>query len=141
VVRSNAEYAKAMALAARGLNDCETARATGIPRSTIRDWRKLPLRDERLNACEVACAVCGHPEHDFQALPRASYSHLLGMYLGDGSIDQMQRTWRLRIALDMAWPEIISECAGSMQAVFPDNRIMSYRAESGSRCRVVSVYS
>ncbi len=141
VVRSNAEYAEVMALIARGLNDCETARATRIPRSTVRDWRNLPPRDDRLNACGATCTICGHPEHDFQALPQPSYAHLLGMYLGDGSIDPMPRTWRLRIALDMAWPQIVSECASSMQAVFPDNRIMSYRAEAGSRCGVVSVYS
>jgi hypothetical protein len=29
----------ALALIAGGLNDCEVARRTGIPRTTIRDWR------------------------------------------------------------------------------------------------------
>jgi hypothetical protein len=141
MVRSNAEYAEALDLAARGLNDCEIARATSIPRATIRDWRSMPRREDRLGERRTACAICGHPEHDFQALPRASYARLLGMYLGDGSIDRMPRTWRLRIALDVGWPQIIGECSSSMQAVFPDNSIMSYRAASDSRCQVVSVYS
>jgi Homeodomain-like domain len=141
VVRSNAEYAKAVDLAARGLNDCEIARATGIPRATIRDWRRAPLREDRLGELGSVCTTCGHPEHDFQALPRASYAHLLGMYLGDGSIDRMPRTWRLRVALDVAWPRIVDECARSMQAVFPGNSVMSYRSAAGSRCQVVSVYS
>lgn len=129
-----------LALVARGLNDCEIARTTGVPRSTIRDWRQAQPRGDRLRERKVVCAICGHLEHDYQALPQASYAHLLGMYLGDGYIDQMPRRWRLRIALDMRWPQIISECAGSMQAVFPNNSIMSYCPEAGSRCRVVSVY-
>ncbi|MGD0453857.1 MAG: helix-turn-helix domain-containing protein [Solirubrobacteraceae bacterium] len=139
-MRSNAEYTEAIALAVRGLNDCEIARATGVPRSTIRDWRKGP-RAERRIGWQHACAICGHPEHDFRALPRASYAYLLGMYLGDGSIDRLPRTWRLRITLDLAWPGIISECATSLQAVFPRNRILSYQPDPRSRCRVVAVYS
>ena len=63
------------------------------------------------------------------------------MYLGDGSIDQMPRTWRLRVALDLAWPGIVGECAHSMQAVFPRNRILSYQPDPNSRCGVVAVYS
>ena len=59
--------------------------------------------------------------------------------LNPDNVDQIEVMAEMRIALDMAWPQIVSECASSMQAVFPDNRIMSYRAEAGSRCGVVSV--
>jgi hypothetical protein len=63
------------------------------------------------------------------------------MYLGDGSIDRLPRTWRLRIALDLGWPGIVNECAASMQALFPRNRVLSYQPDSSSRCQVVAVYS
>jgi hypothetical protein len=63
------------------------------------------------------------------------------MYLGDGCIDCMPRTWRLRIALDLAWPGIVGECASAMQAVFPHNRILSYQPDRRTQCRVVAVYS
>jgi hypothetical protein len=139
-MRSNVEYSDVTALASRGLNDCEIARETGIPRSTIRDWRKRSPDDRRANR-RHACRACGHPAHDFWALPQGSYAYLLGMYLGDGSIDQMPRTWRLRVALDLAWPGIVGECAHSMQAVFPRNRILSYQPDPNSRCGVVAVYS
>ena len=139
-MRPSSEYNQATELRATGLNDCEIARATGIPRSTIRDWRNSP-RPWAQRASRRPCAVCGHPEHDFRALPRASYAYLLGMYLGDGCIDRMPRTWRLRIALDLAWPGIASECANAMQAVFPHNRILSYQPDRRSQCRVVAVYS
>jgi hypothetical protein len=127
-MRSNAEYTRAVSLVGDGLNDCQIARATGIPRSTIRDWRRT-RQGRRETAWHPPCAVCGQPEHAFRALPRASYSYLLGMYLGDGSIARMPRTWRLRIALDLAWPGIIGECVSSMQAVFPNNRVLSYRPD------------
>lgn len=63
------------------------------------------------------------------------------MYLSDGSIDRLPRTWRLRIALDRGWPEIVNECAASMQAVFPRNRVLSYQPDPSSRCQVVAVHS
>jgi hypothetical protein len=65
----------------------------------------------------------------------------LGMYLGDGSIARLPRTWRLRITLDLAWPGIIRECATSMGAVFPSNRVLVYEPDRRSRCAVVGVYS
>jgi hypothetical protein len=42
-------------LVGRGLNDCEIARMTGVPRSTVRDWRvgKVPMR--AAGHCEI-CA-------------------------------------------------------------------------------------
>jgi hypothetical protein len=139
-MRPNAEYTEAISLAARGMNDCEIARTMGVPRSTVRDWRRGPLAARRIGH-QRACATCGHPEHDFGALPRASYAYLLGMYLGDGSIDRLSRTWRLRITLDLAWPGTIRECAISMRSVFPANRVLVYEPDRLSRCSVVSVYS
>jgi len=37
-LRSEKEVAKVLALDKEGLNHCEIARATGIPRSTVREW-------------------------------------------------------------------------------------------------------
>ncbi|HEV8373977.1 MAG TPA: helix-turn-helix domain-containing protein [Actinomycetota bacterium] len=38
-MRSREEVALVLGLARQGLNDCEIARRTGIPRGTVRDWR------------------------------------------------------------------------------------------------------
>ena len=139
-MRVNAEYAEALDLLAGGLNDSQVARATGIPRSTIRDWRARP-RDERRVASFPVCPSCGIAHHDLARLPRASYAYLLGMYLGDGTIDRYPRTWRLRISLDCAWPGIARECRESMLEVFPRNKIHRYQPDPDSRCWVLSVYS
>jgi Homeodomain-like domain len=87
-----------------GLNDCEIARRTGIPRPTIRDWRhgKVPRRGP-LGAripVENSCSECGHPRHDFDALPAREYAYLLGLYLGDGCISANRRgVFRFRVSL------------------------------------------
>ncbi len=138
--RSNAEYAEVTNLIDRGLNDSQIARASGIPRSTVRDWRCGHTTRRRANSRQ-ACLRCGAPEHDFSSLPRQSYAYLLGMYLGDGDVSQYPRTQRLRISLDMRWPGIIASCAEAMKAVFPENRVAHLRPNPQSRCAVVSVYS
>ena len=138
-MRSNAEYARALALVAAGLNDCRVAQATGVPRSTIRDWRRRRTGRPRIDA-RHRCPDCGHPEHRWDDLPRGSYAYLLGMYLGDGDITR-SKTWRLRITLDMKWRGIIAECVEAMQTVLPENRVSLFHQNPAARCLVASVYS
>jgi hypothetical protein len=38
-----------------------------------------------------ACARCGHPEHDYAALPARDYAYVLGAYLGDGHMIRLPR--------------------------------------------------
>jgi hypothetical protein len=119
-LRTEAEIAEVQALAARGLNHCEIARRTGIPRSTVRDWRngKLPRRRS----------------HDYllQRLPssEAEYAYLLGLYLGDGCISTSAKgVHRLRITLDSVYPTIIAECAAAIRAVMPSNAVLVQRKQ------------
>jgi hypothetical protein len=139
-MRSNAEYAEVKNLVARGISDCMIARSTGIPRTTVRDWRRGSTASRRVDA-RRACPRCGHPEHDFRALPQTSYAYLLGMYLGDGAISKHPRTWRLRITLDTKWPDIISSCATAMRSVFPQNQVAHFRPDPRAHCVDVNVYS
>jgi hypothetical protein len=92
-VRSEVERERVRSLFLLGLNDCEIARATDIPRTTIRDWRNGRERQP------TTCVVCeGVPER----LPPASYAYLLGAYLGDGHIVHTQRgVYRLRVSCDL----------------------------------------
>jgi transcriptional regulator with XRE-family HTH domain len=95
-MRSQAERDRVHRLVASGLNDCEIARRTGIPRRTVRDWRRGKVPRER---APTRCAVCaGAPER----LPAARYAYLLGAYLGDGYIVHMRRgVYHLRVACDL----------------------------------------
>jgi hypothetical protein len=86
---------------------------TGIPRSTVRDWRNGARAQRRDDL------------HDFSALPAPEYSYLLGMYLGDGYIARHRRgVWRLRISMDANYPCIIEDCRRAMKALIPGNKTL-----------------
>jgi hypothetical protein len=135
-VRSMEEIRLVQALHNEGLNQCEIARRTGIPRGTIRDWvtGAVPKRVRRAGA---GCPRCGHDLHDPQTLPAREYSYLLGMYLGDGCISMHARgVHRLRIVLDMRYPKVIAKCAAAMRAVLPMNTVLIRDRVSGNAAEV-----
>jgi hypothetical protein len=131
-IRSRSELNEALALLRQGLTPTEVARETGIPRSTVRDWRHG--RGTR-QAGRVDCA-----DHDFSLLDGDTYAYLLGMYLGDGCLSRHPRgVWRLRVTLDSAYPRVVAECASAMGAVSPGSRVHVLQRSSG-RCVDVSSY-
>jgi hypothetical protein len=117
MTHSSVEVDRALALAADGLNASEIARATGINRSSIREW--LGLSPTRVpHPPWIACPRC-NPRAE---LDNAAYAYLLGAYLGDGTITrQAKGVWRLRIFQTARYPDLIEECATSMHAVLPNN--------------------
>jgi hypothetical protein len=115
-MRSAEQFDAAKRLIAAGVNDCAIARQIGVPRTTVRDWRRRPpIGSRHLGApCGIA--------HDFAQLPAAAYSYMLGMYLGDGSISRNRRVWRLRITLDKKYPAIIARCRQAIEVLMPGQR-------------------
>lgn len=113
-MRSAEEFEKVQRMIATGLNDCAIARQTGIPRCTVRDWRRRPQSRPR----PVSTSVCG-VLHEFSAFPAAAYSYLLGLYLGDGCVSRSQRVWHLRITLDKKYPGIIDRCREAIDTLMP----------------------
>jgi hypothetical protein len=85
-------------LARDGHNATEIGRLVGLPRATVRDWLRgqVPCKRESSGA---GCPICG-AAHDLAGLPPA-YTHLLGLYLGDGCLSRHPRgVFKLRISLD-----------------------------------------
>ncbi len=126
-----------------GLGARLVARRLGLALPTVRDWHagRLP-RHSRLSSTggsrPSTCPACGQP-HRFDELNQA-YVHLLGLYLGDGTISAHRRSvYRLRISLDKKYPQIIEDCARSIQAAVPGNRVHSLLTPSN--CYSVSAYS
>jgi hypothetical protein len=121
-LRSPEEVATVLELVRAGLNDCEIARRTGIPRGTVRCWRigrvprfdRGPGEDGRIGR---PCTVCdGQP----LALPQLAYTYLLGLYLGDGWLATHPRdVYRLRISCASAYPELIRRCEQAITEVLP----------------------
>jgi hypothetical protein len=132
-MRSAGEFAMVERLVAEGLNDCDVSRRTGVPRTTVRDWRQNGFEKRNLSRL-------GDPHrHDYTRLPW-SYVYLLGLYLGDGCISQHARVYRLRIALDSAYPMIIAACRESMAEVMPSSRA-SVQLRRDEECVEVGSYS
>ena len=130
-MRSTEDYDTVRRLLAVGMNDCAISRTTGIPRSTVLDWRRRPPR--RL-AQPLDCA-----SHGFSRLRSSEYAYLLGLYLGDGCISRMRRVWRLRIALDTKYPGIIESCRSAIDAVMPGQR--AHVAPQKANYAIVELYS
>lgn len=130
-------------LLAGGMNDCAIARATGIPRSTIKDWRVHPHGTQMAGAW-VDCLRCGTPMSKACAQPlrRKNYAYLLGVYLGDGHIAAASRgVWRLRIFCDARYPGLIETIAEAIGQIVPGHTVdrrPASRANPG--CTVVSAY-
>src|SRR5688572_19400556 len=74
----------ALALIAEGINDCEISRRLGVPRTTVRDWRRpryVPVKPLGI----WSCPRCGGRSRRI-AIEARDYAELLGLYLGDGHI-------------------------------------------------------
>jgi transposase-like protein len=130
--------AAALELIAQGVNDCEISRRIGVPRGTIRDWRRptyvprngQPRESETCPRCWRAARPMRFTTND--------YAELLATYLGDGSISAHPRTQRLRIALDQKYPQITGDVRSLLERCFPHNRIDEVQAIG---CVHVSLYS
>jgi len=53
----------------------------------------------------------------------SDYAYVLGMYLGDGHLARLRRTWVLRIYLDMTQPEIADRCAQAVARLNKFHRV------------------
>lgn len=125
---------EALELVAAGLNDCEISRRLGIPRPTIRDWRR-PKYEPKVIV--HTCPRCGEASKPIR-FSIDDYSELFAMYLGDGCISKMGRTYRLRIFLDAKYPQIIRDAHDLVQRVFPHNEVDIVDFKGG---KYISVYN
>jgi len=129
---------EALGLIEQGVNDCEIARRLGVPRTTVRDWRR-PRYEARSPFPTTACPHCGRRTRGIVPSP-AEYAELLGLYLGDGHITETARTERLRLTLDAAHPRVVAESEALLRHVFAGNRVGRFTAHEG-RMVVLYVYS
>lgn len=106
---------RAIALAVLGQGDSlsAAARATGVSRSTIREWRdRAPL--DRPGTC---------PRCDDMPIDLEAYGALLGFYLGDGHIAKAARYYFLRITCDVAHQRIIDDVVDLLGRIRPGGKV------------------
>lgn len=133
-----ATRSEALELIAAGVNDCEIARRLDVPRTTVREWR-APHYVTRTVVPRAACPRCWRAAKPAIFTPD-DYGFLLGLYLGDGCISRMGRTYRLRISLDTKYPVIIDATQQVLTRCFPFSPVGTHLQDRES-CAVVGVYS
>jgi hypothetical protein len=128
-----------MRLIAAGINDCEISRRMGIPRATIRDWRRPTYVPREPAIPRTTCPRCWRSAKPL-SFTSEDYCELLGLYLGDGCISHGSRTDRLRITLDSKYPTILDDTRTLLERCFPANAVDVVPSTKG-KCEVVSVYN
>jgi hypothetical protein len=125
---------KAVAMVRAGHSNAATARTLDVPAGTIGTWVH---RDRARHAELPGRSPANCPRHDNASVKPEEYSYLLGLYLGDGCISRLGRTYSLRIACCATWPGLIGECAAAMRSTRPGNRV-SFTDSPG--CVMVTAY-
>ncbi|RFU83852.1 helix-turn-helix domain-containing protein [Streptomyces triticagri] len=128
---------RALNLVAQGRSLNSVSKETGISRAAIRSWQTCiePLRRAGPEA-DPCCRCRAVPETPADP---ATYSYLLGLYLGDGCVSRGPRTgYVLRIACADAWPGLIDECVAAVRTINPSNRAARVQAAG---CVAVAAYS
>jgi len=73
-------------------------------------------------------------------VPGGPYSHLVGLYLGDGHLSTSARSPRLRIFFDSQYPGLIGEAVRTVRRVLPHGHVHVSRRRPDN-CVVLSSYS
>jgi hypothetical protein len=135
IMRNDAVFREALRLLDGGKNAHQVADELGVPWGTVRYWKAGRRSQTRVTATE-RCALQGCP----WLPPRdgAAYAYLLGLYLGDGTIQKVNRSIHLRIFLDDRYPGIQDECASAIVSL-ADGGAASRTQREG--CTVVGSYS
>jgi hypothetical protein len=128
-VRAAGEIDVVAHLAEMGLSQRRIASVTGIPRGTVKMWLAGQVPRHRAACCGLGTRS-----------PGAAYSHLLGLYLGDGHVSTYGRVARLRIFFDSRYPRLIGEGVRTVRLVVPASRVHAAR-RAPDNCVVVSSYS
>jgi hypothetical protein len=127
--------AEALALIDAGHNDCEVARSLGVPRTTVRDWRRRPYQSQPA----AICPRCWRPSRRPIVFTDAHYAELLGLYLGDGHIVRTGRSDRLRLFLDTRYSGINADARDLLRRCFPKHQVGMFRSGKGTTT-ILSVY-
>jgi len=124
-----------LAACRNGIPYPESTETFGVPRGTIAYWVHLDRvqRSEPAPPRPSSCPLC-----DGLPIDRASYSYLLGQYLGDGHIISKRKQHHLSIYCCDGWPGVLAEVEAAMLAVMPAYRIGRHQKPG---CTEVKSYS
>lgn len=139
-MRTYKDYEAILELWELGFSKKRIALITNIPRATVRDCIQRfgslqGLEQQTVNNgfAQLHSRICNADNPFIQQ----AYAYLLGLFLGDGEISKNRNIFRLRIALDKRYPNIIQACIQAVQIILPDNQV---GIVDSSGCVYVSCY-
>lgn len=130
-MRTKEEYLAVLALNKEGFNNCQISRLTKIPRSTIKGWITDPNKNTKKHKKNSLISY----DEEFKKI----YSYVLGLYLGDGYINKMSRTYRMRITLDIKYTNLNLYARDNIQKLFPKNKVSIMKGQGN--CVIINVYN
>ena len=113
---------RALELHNAGVATTAIARTIGVARSTVRSWLErragVAQSAEATGLNPVQCGFESLHQHQY-----SSYAYLLGMYLGDGYVARIARTYKLRVFLSRKHQDIISRVVTAIRTVVPSRAV------------------
>jgi len=139
-MRTKNEFKTVLLLKNDGLNDCEIARITSIPRRTIQGWIKTPPKIFTDNIINNRYYYNNELKEQIinDINLKKIYSYILGLYLGDGCIDILSRTLRLRIFLDAKYVHLNNYVEEMLKIFFYKSKITRYNHGDNCICFAVN---
>lgn len=147
-MRSYDEYKQIMELWEAGVNKKAISRITNIPRRTVIDciqrYENLETL-ERLAKEDVTPLLLkilhGDITGDYTVL-HSTYAYVLGVYLGDGHISKVRNVYRMRVACDAKYPNLINTIVTAFKTLMPTNEVSTQDVLNHGKpsCVVVSLY-
>ena len=136
------EYRQILELWEQGFKKKRISIMIGINRATVRECINRYQTVEGLEAFRnrhpdvpvILQMLMAGPDPNSETLTMA-YAYLLGMYLGDGCITPLPRTYKLRVALDTHYPNIIQTVMRAVKVVAPKN-VVNIVKEQGNCVQV-----
>ena len=118
-----------------GLNNSQLSKKFNIPRTTIKYWTENKYNNHNHNENLKIKNI-----DDYLIGKNKCYSYILGIYLGDGCISKAKKSYKIRIALDEKYYNIIEECEKNFKELFPSSSVGIYKVKN-KNMYFVNVYS
>lgn len=126
MTRTFEEKKRILELWSEGYNKLQIAKETKIPRGTVRDcieqFGNVATLEQQYHQERLSNALFYVQDTSLPQVQK-EYAYLLGLYLGDGTVSKIPKTYKLRVFLDSRYPNIINGCAQAMQTILPTNKI------------------
>lgn len=100
----------------------QIARELDVDHSTVIYWVNNNFTSGKRNTVKLRLEIINECKQY-----AAQYVYILGCYLGDGCINKLQRTQKLRIFSGSAHPTIIDDQIHALKILFKDNKVSSIK--------------